>query len=70
MVVNVGNADRIIRFLIGIVLIVLPFAASSSLPQSMLFQLGLPIVGAVLVVTAMFRFCPLYRVFGLRTCRT
>lgn len=70
MSANVGTIDRIVRLLAGLVLIALPFAAPA-LPawNSEIALYGLPAVGAVLVLTALVRFCPLYRLFGLRTCR-
>ena len=69
MVANVGTPDRILRLVAGVILILLPLFTSYSLWESKLAAFGLPVVGAVLVVTAVFRFCPLYRLFGLRSCR-
>ena len=69
MLVNVGTADRLIRIAAGLALILLPLLTSFALWDSRLAAFGLPVVGAVLVLTAIFRFCPLYRLFGLRTCR-
>ena len=69
MLVNVGTAARLVRTAAGLVLILLPLVTSFALWDSRLAALGLPLVGAVLVLTAIFRFCPLYRLFGLRTCR-
>lgn len=64
MSVNVGSTDRVIRLIVGLVLLALPFTGLFTSP--VLFWGGL-VVGAVLVVTAAFRFCPLYRLFGLST---
>ena len=69
MLVNVGTADRLFRVVAGAILILLPLFTSFALWESKLAAFGLPVVGAVLVLTAIFRFCPLYRLFGLRTCR-
>jgi len=69
MVANVGSADRLLRLVLGVILIVLPFVTSFSLWESPVARYGALIVGVVFVVTALFRFCPLYRLFGLRTCR-
>jgi hypothetical protein len=69
MAANVGNADRLIRIILGLVLVALPFLTSWAVWASPLAQFGLPIIGAVLIVTALVRFCPLYRLFGLRICR-
>jgi hypothetical protein len=67
---NVGSVDRILRALIGIVLLLLPFIPATA---TALAGLGgwiwvLPAVGAVLLLTAIFRFCPAYMLFGIRTC--
>ncbi len=63
MPINLGNLDRLIRLIIGAVLIIAGLTV---------FQSGAAIavvVGIVLVVTAAIKFCPLYRLFGLRTCK-
>jgi hypothetical protein len=67
MIANVGSADRLIRITLGLVLIILPFATSFGLWANPLAQIGIPVIGAVLVVTALVRFCPLYRLIGMRT---
>lgn len=68
--VNVGSTDRILRALVGIILLAIPFV-----PQAAAAVAGLgagiwvlPVVGAVLLLTALFRFCPAYALFGIRTC--
>lgn len=69
MTANLGSFDRLLRLLFGIVLIAAPFLAGDVFGNNALLIYGAIAVGAVLVVTAMFRFCPLYRIFGWRTCR-
>ncbi|ODT82712.1 MAG: hypothetical protein ABS76_06525 [Pelagibacterium sp. SCN 64-44] len=64
---NVGSADRIIRLILGLALIVVAFIPGLGLAANPLFQWGAVGIGAVLAVTALVRFCPLYRVFGLST---
>lgn len=66
---NVGNIDRAIRLIVGVVLIVVPFVLNDSILSSSVFQWLLPLVGLVLVATALFRFCPLYRLIGTSTCK-
>lgn len=66
---NVGSTDRIIRAIVGLALIVLPFFAGGTALANPLLQWGAAAIGAVLVVTALVRFCPLYRLFGLSTCK-
>jgi Protein of unknown function (DUF2892) len=57
---NLGTADRFIRIAIGIVLVSLYLAG----PHTMW---GL--VGIVPLATAFAGTCPLYTLFGLRTCK-
>jgi membrane protein YdbS with pleckstrin-like domain len=67
---NIGSADRTIRFVIGFLLIVLPFIAPTA---SWFAPLGnwtwvVVAVGIVMVVTAALRICPAYAVFGITSC--
>lgn len=67
---NVGTLDRLLRLAAGLILIALPFVApqlAESGGGAALY--ALPVLGAVLVLTAAVRFCPLYRLVGLRTCK-
>lgn len=59
MTPNVGTIDRIARVVIGVVLIALVFVG----PQT---PWGW--IGVIPLLTAAVRFCPLYRLIGLRTC--
>jgi hypothetical protein len=70
MVANVGNIDRLLRLVLGAVLIIAPYVAPLALLQSPAIQIIVVAVGLVLVITALFRFCPLYRLLGMATCRT
>ena len=58
---NVGTLDRIIRVIVGLALIVVPFAAGWSLPAA----IAGVIVGAILLATSAFSFCPIYAALGL-----
>lgn len=62
---NLGSADRIIRLIAGIALIVIPLVMGMSL--STLPGLAMVIVGAILTVTAIVKFCPLYKIIGFKT---
>ena len=64
MSANVGNLDRILRIVIGVVL------AALYLYGTVTGALGvvLLVVGIVLILTALFKFCPIYRILGLNTC--
>ncbi|MDQ0503558.1 YgaP family membrane protein [Xanthobacter agilis] len=70
MTPNVGGIDRILRFVVGIILLLVPFVGGS-VPA--LAGLGgwawlIGAVGLVMLLTAVFRFCPAYVPFGIRTC--
>jgi len=59
MMKNVGNLDRIARIVGGLVLVTLVFVG----PKTPLGWIGL-----VPLATGLFRFCPAYTLFGIRTC--
>jgi hypothetical protein len=69
MVKNIGSADRIIRLIVGLVLIGLPLLSSMAMFESPTMKIASIVIGAILAGTALFRFCPLYRVLGMRTCK-
>jgi hypothetical protein len=56
---NVGNLDRIIRIIAGIALITWAVTGGSVWGW----------VGVVPLLTGLFRFCPLYPLIGLNTCK-
>ncbi|REL35150.1 YgaP family membrane protein [Thalassotalea euphylliae] len=60
MTLNVGTIDRILRVLLGSLLIIWVI-------------MGGPLwawLGAVLVATGLIKFCPAYAIFGVKTCKT
>lgn len=61
MKANVGNIDRVIRIVIGLGLI----GATLSGAIGAWGWLGL-----IPLATGVFRFCPAYLPFGVRTCKT
>ncbi len=61
MNVNVGSLDRLIRVIIGLALLFLLFFIEGNLKW-----LGL--IGLVPLFTAAVKWCPLYTLFGIRTC--
>jgi hypothetical protein len=69
MTTNVGSLDRVLRALLGIVLILAPFVSGAALFQGAMTWVSV-VVGVVLLFTAVTRFCLLYRVLGITTCRT
>jgi hypothetical protein len=66
---NLGNLDRVIRIILGLALIVAPLLNIPAVWSSAVLSYGSMAVGLVLVVTGLFRFCPLYRIFGISTCK-
>ena len=58
---NMGTADRIVRVVIGVSLIL--FGITGLLPG--VWGVVLPIVGLIPIVTAAFGYCPLYQLIGL-----
>jgi ABC-type polysaccharide/polyol phosphate export permease len=58
---NVGNLDRALRAVVGVVLIALVFVG----PKTSWGWIGL-----VPLITAIFSYCPAYSLFGIRTCPT
>ncbi|MDR3494837.1 MAG: DUF2892 domain-containing protein [Ancalomicrobiaceae bacterium] len=69
---NVGTLDRIVRIIVGIVLLAVAFvpAADAALHLPALagaWQWVVAIVGAALIITGLVRFCLLYKLIGLRT---
>lgn len=63
---NLGNMDRTLRVILGLVALGVVVAGVTAGAWSWI----LGVVGAVLVVTGAVRVCPLYAAFGIRTDRT
>ncbi len=66
MTSNVGNADQIVRIGLAVVAAVIAFIVG----VSSVLGIVLLIVAGIALVTALTSFCPLYRVFGVSTCKT
>ena len=64
MKANVGSSDRLIRLVVAAVAIVLAFAVGASSALGIVLW----IVAAIMALTAVAGFCPLYRLLGLNTC--
>ncbi|MBT2774353.1 DUF2892 domain-containing protein [Halomonas sp. ISL-60] len=58
---NVGGIDKILRILVGIVLIVLAITGTIGLWGW---------IGLLPLVTGLFNFCPAYKLLGVNTCKT
>ncbi len=64
MTKNVGNLDRILRAVVGIVLLIAAFSAG----WSTLWTVIAVVVALVMLVTAAMSSCPAYSILGLKTC--
>tara|TARA_R110001599_G_scaffold351246_2_gene582652 strand:+ start:189 stop:365 length:177 start_codon:yes stop_codon:yes gene_type:complete len=56
-----GATDRIIRIVVGVVLIALVFVGP---------QIVWGWIGIVPIVTALIGYCPAYSLLGIKTCKT
>jgi len=57
---NLGKTDRVIRIVLGLVIVAL----------GLLFESWWGLVGLIPLLTAAVRWCPAYRLLGLSTCET
>ena len=58
---NIGTIDRILRIVAGVALIALAATGTVGLWGY---------IGVVPLATGLFKFCPLYALFGVNTCST
>jgi hypothetical protein len=61
---NVGTIDRILRIVVGLFLISLVFIGDRIIGQNVVWGW----IGIVPLATGIFRFCPAYKIFGIKTC--
>ncbi|OOS20676.1 hypothetical protein B0682_05930 [Moraxella lincolnii] len=59
MKINVGQTERALRIIIGVVILGL----------GLYFQNWWGLVGLIPLVTGSIRFCPLYRLLGINSCK-
>lgn len=64
---NMGRTDRIIRVIVGLVLVLAPLFSGLELFAAPLLLWASVLVGAILIVTASLGSCPLYTPFGFST---
>lgn len=69
MTMNVGTLDRILRAALDVALLYFAFFSGLPLFAETLFKFGAAAVGAVMLLTATMRSCPLYSLLGIKTCR-
>lgn len=61
---NMGSADRIIRIVAAIVFAVLYFTGTVTGTLGIV----LIVLGGIFMLTSLVGFCPLYALFGIKTC--
>lgn len=61
---NVGGMDRTVRFMLGIVLLLVGLAA----PIEMTWRIVALVIAAIALVTATVPFCPVNAIFGINSC--
>ena len=61
MTTNIGTIDRVVRVIVGLILISLVFVG----PQTPWGWIGI-----VPLATALIGWCPAYSLLGIRTCRS
>lgn len=61
---NMGSADKIIRLIVAALFVVLYFTGTVTGTIGYI----LLAFAAIFVLTSLVSFCPLYTIFGLRTC--
>ncbi|EAP79768.1 MULTISPECIES: DUF2892 domain-containing protein [Alphaproteobacteria] len=69
MTTNVGTIDRILRAALGVVLLYLAFFSGLPLFAAPLFKYGAAVIGVVMLATSTLKLCPLYSIFGIKTCK-
>jgi len=69
MSTNVGTLDRILRVVIGLVALALVFVGPLATGGWGWEPIALAGVAAIMLLTSTVKFCPIYRMLGLRTCK-
>lgn len=61
---NVGGTERIVRLVLGVVLIALGFFALSGTLQIIGY-----LIGAIMLITGITKYCPLNTLMGRNSCK-
>lgn len=64
---NVGSIDRLLRLVIGAILIAAPLINFMGLGANVVATYLMIAVGLILVLTSVFGMCPMYKVLGIST---
>lgn len=70
MSINVGTIDRIARAALGVVLLYLAFFSGIALFDGTVAKYFAAAIGVVMLVVSATRICPIYAIFGIKTCRS
>jgi hypothetical protein len=70
MIANLGTTDRVFRALPGLLVLAAPVASGVSMFASSAATMISVIAGIVLSAMSAMKFCPLYRIPCIRTCKT
>jgi len=68
MKLNEGGADRVVRALLGIALLVSAYLWLGMMDGS-IAGIAAAAVGAILLLTGLVGFCPAYTLCGMNTCK-
>ncbi|MCX7568229.1 DUF2892 domain-containing protein [Sulfitobacter sp. F26169L] len=66
---NLGNADRVLRALFGLVIFLAPLVNLPAIWSDGFYAYASMAVGFVLMLASLISFCPVYRIFGMSTCK-
>lgn len=69
MTANLGTFDRILRLIVGLALLFSPLLNVPAIWSSGNWASVSMAIGLILTATALFNFCPIYRIFGISTCK-
>lgn len=69
MTENVGTLDRILRLALGLGLLYLAFLSGMAVFSAPFAKYAAAAVGLIMLTTSGMRFCPLYSLLGLKTCK-
>lgn len=67
--ITIGSLDRAFRLVLGVALIAVALLSGWAVFDGVALKYGAVAVGIVMMATATFRFCPLYTILRVETCR-
>lgn len=65
MTKNMGNADRLVRIIVAVLVAVLYYNGTIEGTLGIV----LLVLAGIFVLTSLVSFCPLYKPFGINTCK-